>query len=331
MNCEDIQKELKAFLDNEIDDQKKAEIQEHLDQCPNCTKELEQLKKLSEVLHTWKGIEPTPRLYEKLKSRIEHKESFLWKAFTSSFIKKAAFRFAEIAAVVVLTLFISRSLQKPAPVTGDALDTINLYLTEHQGAALRTVSEEPASDVKTRISVPREAFYYYEHIDGFPRYSRPGVILKGPSKYQKEIPMPEIPSISKGEILDLPQARKAVEFEPMAPIRLHPGYILDSIRKIEDFNSLHLVYTNGINTLSLFEQSLDGEKGLAAQDFREYAVYRNIEADEIPMAIMDKATILAWRNGSISFILIGKEDITRLMEIAQAVSTVSKNSHGMYE
>jgi hypothetical protein len=331
MNCEDIQKELKAFLDNDIDDQKKAEIQKHLDGCPNCSKDLEQLKKLSEVLHTWKGIEPSAHLYEKLKSRIEHKESFLGKAFTSSFIKKAAFRFAEIAAVAILTLFISRSLQKPAPVTGDALDTINLYLTEHQGAVIRTVSEESASEVETRISIPREAFYYYEHIDGFPQYSRPGVILKGPSKAQKEIPLPEAPSISKGEILDLPQARKAVDFEPVAPVRLHPGYILDSIRKIEDYNSLHLVYTNGINTLSLFEQSLDGEKGLAAQDFREYAVYRNIEDDEFPMTAPDKATILAWRNGSISFILIGKEDMTRLMEIAQAVSTVSKDIHGMHE
>jgi len=222
-------------------------------------------------------------------------------------------------------------LQKPAPVPGGALDTINLYLTEHQGAILRTVSEEPASEIKTRVSVPREAFYYYEHIDGFPRYSRPGVILKGPSESQKEIPMPEVPSISKGEILDLPQAREAVDFEPVTPVRLHPGYILDSIRKIEDYNSLHLIYTNGINTLSLFEQSLDGQAGLAAQDFREYAVYRNIEADEIPMAIMDKATILAWRNGSISSILIGNEDITRLMEIAQAISTASKNNHGMHE
>jgi len=330
MKCEDIQKELKAFIDNDMDDQKKAEIQEHLDQCPNCTKELEQLRKLSEALHTWKGIEPSPLLYEKLKSRVESKESFWGKAFSSPSIKKAAFRFAEIVAIVAITLFISHSLQKPAPVADD-LDTINLYLTEHQGAVLRIVSEESASEIETRISVPREAFYYYERIDGFPRYSRPGVILKGPSKAQKEIPMPEVPSISKGEILDLPQARKAVDFEPVAPVRLHPGYILDSIRKIEDYNSLHLVYTNGINTLSLFEQSLDGQAGLAAQDFREYAVFRSNQTTQDKRAESDKAIILAWRNGSVSFILIGNEDITQLMEIAQAVSTVSKNNHGMHE
>jgi len=331
MKCEDVQKELKAFLDNEIDTQKKSEIQEHLDRCPNCSKDLEQLKKLSEVLHTWKGIEPSPHLYENLRSRAESKESFWGNVFASSFIKKVAFRFAEIAAVVVLTLFIGHLLQKPVPVPGGALDTINLYLTKHQGAVLRTVSEESTSEIETRISVPREVFYYYEHIDGFPRYSRPGVILKGPSKYQWEIPKPDSPSISKGAIIDLPQARKAVDFEPVAPIRLHPGYILDSIRKIEDYNSLHLIYTNGINTLSLFEQSLDGQVGLAAKDFREYAVYRSNQTAQDKRIEPDKATILAWRNGSVSFILIGNEDITRLMEIAQAVSTVNKENHEFRE
>ena len=331
MKCEDIQKGLKAFLDDDIDVKKKQEMRAHLEKCPNCSKELEQLRKLSETLHTWKEIEPPAHSYEKLQSRVESKESFWEKVFSYSSIKKAAFRFAEIAAVVVLTLIISHSLQKPAPVTGSDTDTISLYLTEHQDAVLRTASEEPASELETRISVPREAFYYYEHIDGFPQYSRPGVILKGPPKSQKEIPTPEVPSISKGEILDLPQARKAVDFEPVAPARLHPGYILDSIRKIEDYNSLHMIYTNGINTLSLFEQSLDGKKGLAAKDFREYAVYRSIETDELPMTTPDKATILAWRNGSVSFVLIGKEGMSRLMDLAQAISAESKNIRGVYE
>jgi hypothetical protein len=321
MKCEDIQKELKAFLDDDIGAQKKAEIQDHLYRCQNCSKDLEQLKKLSEVLHTWKGIEPSPHLHEKLEATIESNESFWGKVFTYSFVKKAAFRFAEVAAIVVLTLLISHSLRKPAPVAGDDMETINLYLTEHQGAVLKTVSEELPPQTETRLSVRPEDFLYYEHIDGFPRYTRPGVIFRGPSKSQREIPMPETPSISKGEILDLPQARKVVDFEPAAPVRIHPGYILDSIRKVADYNSLHLIYTNGINTLSLFEQSLDGKQGLAAQDFREYAVFRSNQS----------ATILAWRNGSVSFVLIGEEDMSRLMDLAQAVSTVNKENHGFRE
>jgi hypothetical protein len=278
-------------------------------------------KELSGVLRAWKGIEPSPHLYEKLESRIESNESFWGKVFTYSFVKKAAFRFAGVVAIVGLTLAISHWLGKPEPRRGDDLNTINLYLTEHQGAVLKTVSAELSSQYETRISVRPEDFLYYEHIDGFPRYTRPGVIFRGPSKSPREIPMPEAPSISKGEILDLPQARKAVDFEPAAPTRLHPGYILESVRKIADYNSLHLIYTNGINTISLFEQSLDGKQGLATKDFREYAVYRSSQS----------ATILAWRNGSVSFVLIGNEDMSHLMDIAQAVGTVNKNSHGMHE
>jgi hypothetical protein len=321
MKCEDIQKELKDFLDGDIDDKKKKEMKNHLEQCPKCSAELEEYKRLSGILSEWKGIEPSPHSYEKLESRIESNESFWGKVFTHSFLKKAAFQFAVVIAVVGLTLVISHWLGKPASVTGDDMATINLYLTEHQGAVLKTVSEELSPQTRTRISVPPEDLLYYEHVDGVPRYTRPGVIFRGPTKTPKRILAPEVPTISKGKILDLPQARNAVDFEPIAPIRLHPGYILDSIRKIEGYNSLHLIYTNGINTLSLFEQSLNGKRGLAAQDFREYAVYRSNQA----------ATILAWRNGSVSFVMIGKDDMSRLMELAQAVSAVGKNSHGMHD
>jgi ATP:corrinoid adenosyltransferase len=50
-------------------------------------------------------------------------------------------------------------------------------------------------------------------------------------------------------------------------------------------------------------------------------VYRNTQS----------ATILAWRNGSVSFVLIGKEEMSRLMDLAQAVSTVNKENHGFRE
>ncbi|MEE9502094.1 MAG: zf-HC2 domain-containing protein [Candidatus Aminicenantaceae bacterium] len=331
MKCEDIQKELKAFLDNDIDDQKKSEIKGHLNQCPNCTRDLERQKKLSEVLRSWKGIEPSTNSYEKLEARIESNESFLGKVFTYSFGKKAAFRFAEVVVIVGITLVISQWIGKPQQRKRDDLNTINLYLTAHQGAVLKTVSDELSPEIGTRISARTEDFMYYEHIDRFARYTRPGVIFRGPSKSQRETPMPEIPSISKGEILDLTQARIAVDFEPAAPIRLYPGYILDGVRKIEDYNSLHLIYTNGIHTLSLFEQSLDGKNMLGAQDFREYAVYRSNRSAQDMEKTLDKSTILAWRNGAVSFVLIGNEEMSRLMEIAQAVSAVNKENHGILE
>jgi len=115
MRCEDIQGELEAFLSDEVDEPKRSEIQRHLDKCQNCSVVLRQLTSLSKVLQTWKEIEPSPMMYEKLKTRMKANKSSCGRAFSYSFVKKAALRFVEVAAIVVLTLLISHMFQKPAP------------------------------------------------------------------------------------------------------------------------------------------------------------------------------------------------------------------------
>jgi len=318
MKCEDIQIKLKAFLSNDMDDQKKNEIQDHLNSCLNCSLYLQQLTRLSEVLQTWKGIEPSPQLLEKMKSRIKKDESLSRRIFTYTFLKKPVLRFAEVVAIVVFTLLISNLIQKPAQKASDDLATIDFYLTEHQEVVAQAVSAELAPQPPTRIYVDRENILYYEFIEDFPRSARPGIILRGPTS-QREISPQKTPVISAGKILTLAQAKGAVDFSPVAPPRLHPGYILDSIKKIDDYNSLHLIYTNGIDTLSLFEQPLNGERGLVARDFREYAVYRSIE----PTAGLEgksRATILAWNNGSVSFVLVAKMNMSQLTDMAQFIS-----------
>lgn len=325
MRCEDIQKELEAFLNNDMDDLKRKEIQSHLDECQNCSRLLRQLTRLSGVLQTWKEIEPSPQMYEKLKTRMKVSASSWRKVLTYSFAKKAALRFAEAAAIVVLTLSVSHLLQKPAPKARDDSATINFYLMEHQGAITQTVSAEISTRPTARMYMDRDDILYYEFIEDLPRFARPGIILRRPSS-QREISPAKAPAISKGKILTLPQARNAVDFDPVMLPRLHPGYILDSIKKIDDYNSLHVLYTNGIDTISLFEQPSNGEQGLAAQDFREYAVFRSVE----PAAGLNgqgRATILAWRSGTVSFVLIGKTDMAQLMDMAQSISSTKRKNH----
>ena len=326
MRCEDVQEELEAFISDDVDGARKSEMQSHLDKCQDCSRALRQLRKLSEVLETWQGIEPSPMMYEKLKARIESRGSLWAKIFTTSFARKAALRFVEVVAIAALTLLISHLLQKPGtemrvePVAGwsDDLTTINFYLTEHQVAVAQTISADIPPRPAARMYLDRDDIMYYEFMDDFPEFTRPGVIFRGPAS-QPEISSPKAPTISNGHILTLSQARNAVDFDLVAPPRLHPGYILDSIRKIDGHNSLHLLYTNGIDTLSLFEQPLEGERRLAAQDFREYAVYRGVEsaADWLKQ---DAGTILAWSTGDLSFVLISKVDMSQLMDMAQFIS-----------
>jgi hypothetical protein len=249
-------------------------------------------------------------------------------------LKKAALRLVEVAVIVAATLLIGHQLWKPdaaIPASYVYPDTISLYLTEHRGAALQTVSQDVFPQTETRISFRREDILYYEYIDSLSRYRRPGVILRRSKKPQKEFRSSERPSISKGKVLNSAQIHESVDFPWMAPSRLHPGYILDSIRKIEDFNCLHLVFTNGIETISLFEQPLNGERGLAVRDFREFAVYRSTERAAERGRTQEEATVLAWNDGTLLFVLIGKLDMSRLMDMTQSISTVYGDSQGYRE
>ncbi len=315
MRCEDVQKELEAFISNDIDEQQKTVLQEHLDQCPHCTQALQQLTKLSEVLQTWKGLEPPPFMYDKLKSRIKDSESFWGRISPNPTARRFAFELVKVAAVVILTLMVSHWLRKPIPETPADSTTINFYLKEHQGVIAQTVSANLSTQEPERMHVRRDDIMYYEFFEHRPEFRRPGIIVRGPTSQQK-IASPEIPTISNGRDLTLSQAQSAVNFDVIAPSRFHPGYILDKIRKIEGRNSLQLLYTDGINTISLFEQPVEGEQRLAVQDFREYAVYQNKGKSG--------GTILAWGDNALSYVLIGNAEMPRLMEMAQSISATNR-------
>jgi len=325
MECEDVRKRLESFLDGEVEEAERTAIQGHLAACPECGRAFRQLKKLTGVLQSWKAAEPPADLYDRLKPGLESRESWWRKYLTPAFAGKAALRFAGAAAVVFITLAVSRHFQKPAAVpTDDNLATINLYMTEHQEAVLQAASVEATDRQPARVNLTRDDIMYYEYIDDYRQISRPGVILRGPTSPREPGPAAPDSRLSGAKALTLSQARQAVSFQPVAPSRIHPGYILDTITKVAGRESLHLLYTNGIDTFSVFEQPLGGNQGLAAKDFREYAVYKSSAPMEAP-GNQAGMTILAWKNTHVSFVLIGRADMSRLMEIAQAFTDASKS------
>ena len=206
---------------------------------------------------------------------------------------------------------IALAQQDVAVAPTDDSATINLYLKEHQDVVARHVSMSPAAPQPAQMRVSQHDILYYEFLDDGPEYMHPGIIVRGPSS-PRQISSPEALVISNGHTLTLSEARKTADFELHAPARLFPGYSLDQIRRIEGRDALQLLYTNGINSVSLFEQSLDGQRGLSRQDLREYAVYRNTE--------QAGGTILAWRDDACSYVLIGNIEMSQLMNMAQSIT-----------
>ena len=256
-------------------------------------------------------LEASPLKYNRLKAKMKTDESFRGSTFTNPLVKKIAFQIAEVAAIVALTLSIGYWFLMPDPETNDDSATINFYLREHQDVVARTASLNLSPPQPERMHVSRHDIMYFEFLDDRPEFMRPGIIVRGPSSERQVIP-PEAPAISNGHTLTLSEARKNVNFDLVSPPWLHPGYMLDKIRRIEGRDALQLLYTDGINTISLFEQPLDGQRGLAAQDFREYAVYRNKG--------QAGGAILAWRDDALSYVLIGNAEMSQLMDMAQSIS-----------
>jgi hypothetical protein len=188
--------------------------------------------------------------------------------------------------------------------------TINLYLKEHQDVVARYASVDSATP-PAQMQVSRHDIMYYEFLDDEQEYMNPGIIVRGPATLH-QIDSSESPAISNGLTLPLSEARRTADFELYSPSRLFPGYCLDRIRRIEGRDVLQLLYTDGINSVSLFEQPLDGLRGLSPQDFREYAVYQNKG--------QAGGTILAWRDDALSYVLIGNIEMSQLMDMARSIS-----------
>jgi hypothetical protein len=286
--------------------------------------ERKQMEKLHGVLQAWRTPEPPDGYYERLRDGLEARNAGWRKMLRPALIGKAALRFAEAAAIVLITLAVSGRFRKPqiAP-PGEDLATIDLYMTEHQEAVLQAASMERPESQPARLTIDRDDIMYYEYIDEYRRISRPGVILRGPDTVRDAGSAAPAPDLAAAKALTLTEARAAVSFAPVAPSRVHPGYILDSITKVAGRESLHLLYTNGIDSFSVFEQPLGGDRGLAAKDFREYAVYKSATPAEGPGA-QTGTTILAWKNTHVSFVLIGRVEMSRMMEIAQVFSDAGK-------
>jgi len=192
MECEDIRKHLESFLDDEVEEAERTAIQGHLATCSECARAFRQSKRLAGVLQSWKAAEPPEDLYDRLKSGLESRESWWRRALTPAFAAKAALRFAEVAAVVFITLAVSRHFQKPAAAPpDDDLATINLYMTQHQEAVLQTAAVESAGPRPARVTLSRDDIMYYEYIDDDRQISRPGVVLRGPASPPESGPAAE--------------------------------------------------------------------------------------------------------------------------------------------
>lgn len=116
---------------------------------------------------------------------------------------------------------------------------------------------------------------------------------------------------------DLEATIKNAGFTPMTPKRLPDGFALVSanVSDIRNIRSLHLLYSDGVRDLSLFENA-----GSAAADFGTLKPQKIHFEDHDGNFVNDgTTTLLAWREHNLAFALVGDLDIKELAAIAASV------------
>ena len=75
MKCKKVRKKLLIFIDGELSEKHRIEIQNHLNGCPDCLKQVNVLSKIWDIAGELERTEPSPYLWNKLSLRIAEYES----------------------------------------------------------------------------------------------------------------------------------------------------------------------------------------------------------------------------------------------------------------
>jgi predicted anti-sigma-YlaC factor YlaD len=91
MTCRDQKDLMMAYLDNELDDERRRAFEEHLASCPVCAKELGEFRQLKQMTDTLAFVEPEDRVWDQY-----------WGSLYNRIERGVGWILASVAAVVLL-------------------------------------------------------------------------------------------------------------------------------------------------------------------------------------------------------------------------------------
>jgi len=75
MNCRDVKRKLSAYQDNELPELQMNEIGSHLEHCPICSRALQEMSDVWELLSNVEPIESAPFFWTRLSQRMKAKKA----------------------------------------------------------------------------------------------------------------------------------------------------------------------------------------------------------------------------------------------------------------
>lgn len=135
---------------------------------------------------------------------------------------------------------------------------------------------------------------------------------------REEVKRTQVPSWKTEEYETIEQARKSIKFPFITPVNLPEGYQLDRIRitKERKNTTIHLNYTNGITSFSIFQT-----RGTIPLNFRRIFREENKSVDDILEIERENRTIFFRKVGLFNMTLIGNCSKELLIPVIKNISS----------
>ena len=163
MSCIELEK-LGRYLDAELSEKERTEIESHVRQCPHCTSELAALTSMHDQIAAVKTVNPPPGLWESIETSLDsaasptHSEQFRQPPAPSNFRKfRAAASIAAAIGIVGFAAFwISRGTTAQAATVDFAvlLDSISAGAVEAFDQFIRHHNGRPIDPADAQRSAP---------------------------------------------------------------------------------------------------------------------------------------------------------------------------------
>ncbi|MEI6084796.1 MAG: zf-HC2 domain-containing protein [Verrucomicrobiota bacterium] len=175
-NCRDIEKDLSALIDGELPGERQAEVIEHVDHCPQCSRRVAELQKIVAGITALPAAQPPPQFLADVRRKLRvDKPTWVDTLFRPVWWKLPLEAMAAILVIAGIAILVQPA-QRPAPVLAKA---------ESAGRSAKILSSEPAEKVSP-AAADRMLGVLQEPVSP-PAASQPQVAMTGGSK------LPELP------------------------------------------------------------------------------------------------------------------------------------------
>jgi hypothetical protein len=157
MDCEEIREHLSAYVDDLLDAENSALVEEHLSSCKACQQELASLKALVGELGSLESVEPPKDFLDQLNERIEERSWFpkILRTLFKPMRVKIPLEFAGAVAVAILVLVFLHTQREELGLKRAPVGLVKQERPSGQVATELRQSEAPGRPVEKRAHKER--------------------------------------------------------------------------------------------------------------------------------------------------------------------------------